>query len=76
LWEKFGQRVVENKLPWKVVGFKRYEITGECRRLRNEELYDMYSSPYIIQTQKNETVWHVACFSEEKKCMLDFGGEA
>ena len=68
--------MVENKLLRKTFGSKRDMITGEWRRLHKEQLYDMYSSPHIIQSQKNEMVWHVACFSEEKRDMLGFGGEA
>jgi len=74
LWEKLGQRVVENTLLRKVFGSKRDEITGEWRGIHNEELYGIYSSPHIIQNQKNGMVWHVVCFSEEQ-CMLGFGGE-
>jgi hypothetical protein len=76
LWEKIEKRVVEIKLLRKVFGSKRDEITGECRRLNNEELYGMYSTPRIIQHQKNEMVWYVACVSEEQRCMLGLGGEA
>jgi hypothetical protein len=35
----------------------------------------MYSSPHIIQNQKNEMVWNVECVNEEKRCMLGVGGE-
>jgi hypothetical protein len=53
---ELGLRVVEYKLLRKIFGSKRDEITGEWRRLHNEELYDIYSSPNIIQNQKNEMV--------------------
>ena len=39
------------------------EITGECRKLHNEELYDLYSSPNIIQVGRSRRmrwVGHVA----------------
>jgi len=68
--------VVENNLLRKVFGSKRDEITGEWERLKSEELYNIYSSPNIIQNQKNDMVWHVACVSEEKRCMQFFGGKA
>ena len=34
-------RVFENKMVRKIFGTKRDEVTGEWRRLHNEELYDM-----------------------------------
>jgi len=34
---------------------KRDEVTGEWRRLHNGELYDLYSSPNIIQVIKPRT---------------------
>ena len=37
----------------KVFGPKRDEVTGEWRRMHNEELYDMYSSPNIIGVIKS-----------------------
>jgi hypothetical protein len=32
----------------RIFGPKRYEVTGEWRKLHNEELQDLYSSPSII----------------------------
>jgi hypothetical protein len=40
--------VFENRVLRKILGSKRDEVTGEWRRLRNEELYDVYSSQKII----------------------------
>jgi hypothetical protein len=48
LTEKSGLRVLENRVLWKVFGPKRDEVTGEWRRLHNEELYDFDSSPHAI----------------------------
>jgi len=31
-------------------------VTGEWRRLHNEELYDLYSSPYIIRVIKSRKI--------------------
>jgi hypothetical protein len=42
-------RVFENKALRRIFGPKRDEITGEWRRLHNEELYALYSSPNIIR---------------------------
>jgi hypothetical protein len=42
-------RVSESRVLMKIFGPKRDEVTGEWRRLHNEELYDLYSSPSIIR---------------------------
>ena len=45
----------EKRVLRKVIGPKRNEITGEWRRLHNEELNDLYS-PNIIQVIKSRRV--------------------
>jgi hypothetical protein len=42
---------------------KRYEVTGECRKLHYEELHDLYSSPnivWVIKWRRMRWVGHVA----------------
>jgi hypothetical protein len=39
--------VFQNRVRRKILGPKRDEVTGECRRLHTEELHDLYSSPNI-----------------------------
>jgi len=39
-----------------IFGFKRNEVTGEWRRLHNEELYDLYCSPSIVRGIKSRTM--------------------
>ena len=41
-------------VPRRIFGPKRDEVTGEWRKLHNEELYDLYSLPNVIQIEKNE----------------------
>jgi hypothetical protein len=44
LREKHRLRVFENRVLRRIFGLKRDEVTGEWRKLRNEELRDLYSS--------------------------------
>jgi hypothetical protein len=37
----------------RIFGSKRDEVTGKWRRLHNEQLYDLYSSPNIIRVIKS-----------------------
>jgi hypothetical protein len=48
LREEHRLRVFENRVLRRIFGPKRDEATGEWRRLHNEELNDLYSSPNII----------------------------
>ena len=41
-------RVFENRVLRAIFGPKRDEVTGEWRKLHNEELNDMYCSPNIV----------------------------
>jgi hypothetical protein len=45
--------VVENRVLRRIFGPKRDEVTGEWRRLHNEELNDLYSSPNTIRVIKS-----------------------
>jgi hypothetical protein len=50
---KHRLRVSENGMLRRIFGPKRDEATGEWRKLHNEELNDMYSSPNIVQVTKS-----------------------
>jgi hypothetical protein len=49
LREERRLRVFENRVLREIVGPKREEITGEWRKLHNDELYDLYCSPKIFE---------------------------
>ena len=38
---------------------KRDDITGQCRRLCNKELYDLYYSPTMIKSRRIKWAGHV-----------------
>jgi hypothetical protein len=46
-------RVFENTVLRKIFGPKREEVTGKWRRLYNEKLNDLYSSPSIVRVIKS-----------------------
>jgi hypothetical protein len=52
--------VFENRVLRGIFGPKRDEVTGEWRRLHNEELNGLYSSPNIIRVIKSRRMrWAV-----------------
>jgi hypothetical protein len=62
--------VFENRVLRRIFGPKRDEVTGEWRKLHNEELHNLYSSPDIIRQVKSRRMrWagHVARIREERK---------
>jgi hypothetical protein len=52
--------VFENRVLGRIFGPKRDEVTGEWRKLHNEELCDLYSLPSIIRIMKMRWADHVA----------------
>jgi hypothetical protein len=61
--------VLENRVLRMIFGPERNEVTGEWRKLHNEELRDLYSTPSIIRMMKSISMKWVgdSARMEEKK---------
>jgi hypothetical protein len=70
LREEHRLRVYVNWVPRRIFGSKRNEMTGGWRKLRNEELHSLYSSPSIIRMTKSRRMrqaGHAACREKEEE---------
>jgi hypothetical protein len=71
--------VFENRMLRRISGPKRGEVTGGWRKLHNQELHNLYSTPSIIRMIKSRRIrWsgHVAQMGGEEECIQDIGGTA
>jgi hypothetical protein len=69
LRERSGLRVFENRVLRRIFGPKRDGVTGERRKVHNEEPIDLYSSPNIflvIKSKRTRWAGHVARTGERK----------
>jgi hypothetical protein len=59
----------EDRALRRIFGPKRVEVTGEWRKLHNEELNDLYCSPNIVGVIKSRMGLerHVACVGEGRR---------
>jgi hypothetical protein len=67
LREEHRLGMVENRVLRRIFGSKRAEVTEDWRKLRNEELYSLYSSTNIIMVIKSRRIklkGHVARMGE------------
>jgi hypothetical protein len=72
LREKRRLRVFENRVLRRIFGPKRDEVTGEWRKMHNEQRHNLYSSPNIIRMMKSRRMrWagHVARMGGEEECI-------
>jgi hypothetical protein len=70
--------VSENRVLRRIFGPKRDEVMGNCRRLHNEELRDVYCSPSILRMMKSRRMrWedNVARMKEKRKAYRLFVGK-
>jgi hypothetical protein len=70
--------VFENRVLRRIFGPKRDEVTGEWRKLHNEELHILYSFPTIIRQIKSRRMrWagRVARMGEESKMYIVLVGK-
>ena len=62
----------------RIFGPKRHEVTGEWRKLHNEELNDLYCSPnivWVIKSRRMRWAGHVARMGERRGVYRVFGGQ-
>jgi hypothetical protein len=77
LREESELMVFENRVLRRIFGPKRNEVTGEWRKLHNEELNDLYCSPNIVRViiEKNQMDKACSTYGEEERRIQGFGGE-
>jgi len=69
LREELRLRVFENRVLRRIFGPKRDEVTGEWRKLHNEDLYNLYCSPnivWVIKSKRMRWAGHVARMGERR----------
>jgi hypothetical protein len=62
-------RVFENRVLRRIFCPKRDEVKGDWRKLHNEELRNLYSSPNIIRIIKYEVGRECSTNGREEECM-------
>jgi hypothetical protein len=69
-------RVSKNRVLRGIFGPKRDEVTGEWRKLHNEELNDLYAQYFSgDKTENNEMGGTCSAYGGGERCVQVFGGE-
>jgi hypothetical protein len=71
--------VFENRPLGRIFILKRDEVTGDWRKLHNEELHNLYSSPniiIIIKSRRMRWTGHVARIGEKKNAYTILVGKS
>jgi hypothetical protein len=71
--------VFENRVLKGIFGSNRDEVTGGWRKLHNEELHNLYSSPSIMRmfrSRRMRVTWHVVRMGEKRNAYRIFVGKA
>jgi hypothetical protein len=78
LREERSLRVLENTVLRRIFGPTRDNVTRECKKLRSEELTDLYYSPDFNRVIKSRRMRRVGASSAncgEERCIPGVGGE-
>jgi len=62
-------KVLENRVLRRIFGSKKDKIAGQCRKLNNKELKDLYSTSKIssrFKSRRMRMAGHVACMVERR----------
>jgi hypothetical protein len=76
--ERNRLRVFEKRVMRRIFGPKRKEVAGGWRKLHNEELHNLCTSPDVVRMNKSrraKRAEHAACSTHERdqKCIQNFG---
>ena len=70
--------VSENSVLRRIFGSERDEVTGEWRKLHNEELNDLYCSPDIVRMNKSRRIRFAgqsSAYGGQERRIQGFAGE-
>jgi hypothetical protein len=73
LTEEHRLRVLENRVPRRILGLKRDGETRVRKEMRSEELRDLYSLPHIIRMIITRRRWTGLIVRVREKCVESFG---